>query len=171
MRAMAAGVLATALLLPVQADAKIEIDHPRGQRRRSRPTFAPFLSLTRYADRDDVTNEVMSRLQRRIVAETRQALEPLGFYDPNVNYDVQHEGTLWKVTIHIDPGRPVTSSSEVERPRHRPGANDRAIREVHRSAGHQARPALESRHLRARQGQPGARRQERRLSRCQADPA
>ena len=37
----------------------------------------------------------MSRLQRRIVSETRAALEPLGYYEPEVTYDVQ-EGENWQ---------------------------------------------------------------------------
>lgn len=125
---MAAGVLATALLLPLQADAKIEITIPEVSDA-VQTNVRAFLSLTRYAERDDVTPEVMSRLQRRIVSETRQALEPLGFYEPDVTYDVTQEGTLWKVTIHIDPGRPVRLS-EVNIDVTGPGADDRAIREL-----------------------------------------
>jgi translocation and assembly module TamA len=63
------------------------------------------------------------------VSETRQALEPLGFYEPNVSYDVKQEGDLWKVTIHIEPGRPVRLS-EVNINVVGPGAKDRAVREL-----------------------------------------
>jgi translocation and assembly module TamA len=128
MRAMATGVLATALLLPLQADAKIEITIPEVSDA-VQTNVRAFLSLTRYAERDDVTTEVMSRLQRRIVTETRQALEPLGFYEPDVTYDAKQEGTLWHVTIHIEPGRPVRLS-EVNINVTGPGADDRAIREL-----------------------------------------
>jgi translocation and assembly module TamA len=69
-----------------------------------------FLSLTRYADRDDVTSETMSRLQRRIVSETRAALEPLGYYEPEVTFKVDQEDKDWRVTIHVRPGRPVRLS-------------------------------------------------------------
>ncbi|MFC4310001.1 autotransporter assembly complex family protein [Steroidobacter flavus] len=128
LRAMATGVLAAALLLPLQAHAKIEIAIPEVSDA-IQTNVRAFLSLTRYAERDDVTDEVMSRLQRRIVAETRQALEPLGFYDPKISYDVKHDGGTWKVTIHIEPGRPVRLS-EVNVSATGPGANDRAIREL-----------------------------------------
>lgn len=128
MRAIATGVLATALLLPLQADAKIEITIPEVSDA-VQTNVRAFLSLTRYAERDDVTTEVMSRLQRRIVTETRQALEPLGFYEPEVTYDVKQEGTVWQVTIHIEPGRPVRLS-EVNINVTGAGANDRAIREL-----------------------------------------
>ena len=88
-----------------------------------------FLSLTRYAERDDVTQETMSRLQRRIVSETRAALEPLGYYEPEVTYETAHEGDKWRVTIHVKPGRPVRLS-EVSVTVTGPGEHERAIREV-----------------------------------------
>lgn len=88
-----------------------------------------FLSLTRYAERDDVTQEIMSRLQRRIVSETRAALEPLGYYEPEVTYETTHEGDKWRVTVHVKPGRPVRLS-EVSVTAAGPGANARAIQEI-----------------------------------------
>lgn len=118
----------TAALLPLPALAKIEIAIPNVSEA-IQTNVRAFLSLTRYADREDVTDEVMNRLQRRIVAEARQALEPLGYYEPEVTYDVNKEGELWKVTVHIEPGRPVRLS-EVSVNATGPGANDRAIREL-----------------------------------------
>src|SRR5215213_7902408 len=109
MRAIARSLLIMAALLPWPALARIEIAVPNVSDT-IQTNVRAFLSLTRYADRDDVTDEVMSRLQRRIVAETRQALEPLGYYEPEVAYDVQKEGELWKVTIRVEPGRPVRLS-------------------------------------------------------------
>jgi translocation and assembly module TamA len=88
-----------------------------------------FLSLTRYAERDDVAQETMSRLQRRIVSETRAALEPLGYYEPEVTYETVQEGDNWRVTIHVKPGRPVRLS-EVSVTVIGPGEHQRAIQEV-----------------------------------------
>jgi len=122
------GILAAALLLPLQAIAKIEITIPEVSDA-IQTNVRAFLSLTRYAEREDVTPEVMSRLQRRIVAETRQALEPLGFYEPEVSYEVKQEDDDWKVTIQIEPGRPVRLS-EVTINVIGAGANDRAIRDL-----------------------------------------
>src|SRR5690606_23360113 len=87
MRAMATGVLAAALLWPLHALAEIEVTIPDVSQAIETNVRA-FLSLTRYAERDDVTEDVMSRLQRRIVSETREALEPLGYYEPDVTYEV-----------------------------------------------------------------------------------
>ena len=131
-----------AALLPLPALARIEIAIPNVSEA-IQTNVRAFLSLTRYADRDDVTDEVMSRLQRRIVAETRQALEPLGYYEPEVSYDVQKQGDLWQVTVHIGPGRPVRLS-EVDIDVTGPGANDRAMREL--VAAEELKPGLRLNH-------------------------
>src|SRR3954471_15124730 len=91
-----------ALLISPAIQAKITIEIPDVT-----PDVAnnvrTFLSLSRYAERADVTPEVMGRLQRRIVSEARRGLEPLGYYDPQVSYDSVHTGDDWKVTIHVTP--------------------------------------------------------------------
>lgn len=121
-------LLTCALLLPLTAHAKIDIVIPEVTEAVSNNIRA-FLSLTRYAERDDVTQETVSRLQRRIVSETRAALEPLGYYEPEVTYATAHEGENWRVTIHVKPGRPVRLS-QVSVDALGPGAGERAIREV-----------------------------------------
>lgn len=139
---MARGLLVLAALLPLPALAKIEILIPEVSEA-IQTNVRAFLSLTRYAERDDVTDEVMKRLQRRIVAETRQALEPLGYYEPEVSYDVQKSGELWRVTIRIEPGRPVRLS-EVNVNVIGPGANDRIIQEL--LAAEEIKPGLRLNH-------------------------
>jgi translocation and assembly module TamA len=131
-----------ALLLPLAAQAKIAIDIPEATEQVANNVRA-FLSLTRYADRDDVTPETMSRLQRRIVSETRAALEPLGYYEPEVTYEAKQEGDGWRVTIHVTPGRPVRLS-EVAVNVTGPGADARAIREV--VAAQELKPGLRLNH-------------------------
>lgn len=99
-----------ALLFAASAHATIAIDIPDVPEQIENNVRA-FLSLTRYAERTDVSTEVMSRLQRRIVTETHNALEPLGYYEPQVDYRVEQEGDgKWKVTINVTPGRPVRLS-------------------------------------------------------------
>jgi translocation and assembly module TamA len=116
-------------LLPLEAaQAGIEIVIPEATEQ-VQNNIRAFLSLTRYAERDDVTPDTMSRLQRRIVSETRAALEPLGYYEPEVTYETVHEGENWRVTIHVKPGRPVRLS-EVSVTVIGPGEHERAIQEV-----------------------------------------
>jgi len=116
-------------LLPLgAAHASIEIVIPEATEA-IQTNIRAFLSLTRYAERNDLTPETMSRLQRRIVSETRAALEPLGYYEPQVTYEATHEGDKWRVTIHVTPGRPVRLS-EVSVTATGPGANEREVREI-----------------------------------------
>ena len=102
-----------------------------------------FLSLTRYAERNDITPEMMSRLQRRIVDRNAQALEPLGYYEPEVSIRRRAgRRRQWNVTIHVTPGRPVRLS-EVSVDMHGPGASERALRE-HASNARSSSPACAS---------------------------
>jgi len=119
---------ACALLLCGSAVASIDIDIPDVTEEVANNIRA-FLSLTRYADRKDVTQEVVTRLQRRIVSETRDALEPLGYYDPTIEYQVAQDGDKWKVTINVQVGRPVRLS-EVTIDIEGPGRNNRSLQEL-----------------------------------------
>jgi translocation and assembly module TamA len=112
---------------PAQAEIEIEIPKVSEQ---IESNIRGFLSLTRYAERTDITPEVISRLQRRIVTEANRALEPLGYYEPKVEYRVEQKGEgKWKVTIAVTPGRPVRLS-EVEIDIKGAGAAARALQEL-----------------------------------------
>ncbi len=128
MRVAARWLALPLLLAGTWAQAKIAIEIP-DTTPAIETNVRAFLSLTRYADRTDVTPEVMARLQRRIVSETRRALEPLGYYEPEVTYDTVREGEDWKVTIHVTPGRPVRLS-EVSIIAVGAGKDERALREI-----------------------------------------
>ncbi|HEY5806439.1 MAG TPA: BamA/TamA family outer membrane protein [Povalibacter sp.] len=126
--ALGASVLASLLLRAAPAAAKIEVEIPDVEPEVASNIHA-FLSLTRYAERTDIPPEVMSRLQRRIVTETRRALEPLGYYEPDVTYDTTRNGEDWKVVLHVTPGRPIRLS-EVSVKTTGPGENEHALREI-----------------------------------------
>jgi translocation and assembly module TamA len=125
LRSLTAALLAMHVLT---AQAKITIDFPEVTKP-IEDNIRAFLSLTRYADREDVTPEVMARLQRRIVTETRRALEPLGYYEPEVKHQVAQNGQDWTVTIFVTPGRPVRLS-EVTINVSGPGAQERSLQEL-----------------------------------------
>jgi translocation and assembly module TamA len=108
-RVIAAAALSLSLLAGASARAEIEIEIPEVTEALE-SNIRGFLSLTRYAERKDVTPDVMMRLQRRIVTEVRQALEPLGYYEPEVEYSATQEGEKWRVVIKVNPGRPVRLS-------------------------------------------------------------
>ena len=125
------------------AHAGIDIDIP-DRTDEVKNNVRAFLSLTRYKDRDDVTPETMTRLARRIEPEVRRALEPLGYYAPEVSYEVkQLSPTEWHVVIHIDPGRPVRLS-EVNIEITGAGKDEPAIRAV--LARRELKPGLRLNH-------------------------
>ena len=72
-----------------------------------------FLSLSRYATRNDLQQDTLERLEARIPIEAAKALEPLGYYEPQITYESQRrkpDQNDWKVTINIVPGRAVRLS-------------------------------------------------------------
>jgi len=97
------------LLLATPAYAGIEIEIG-GVTEPLEVNVRAFLSVTRYAKRNDLTPEIVSRLERRIPAEVRSALQPLGYYAPSVNYTTTREGENWKIRVDIDAGRAVRLS-------------------------------------------------------------
>ena len=135
------GIVAS-LGLAMPALAEIDIDIPDVQKPID-ANIRAFLSLSRYAERKDVTPETMSRLQRRIVSETRKALEPLGYYEPEVEYKVEQEKERWKVTILVKTGRPVRLS-EVTISATGPGRDEAAIQDV--IDAHELKPGLRLNH-------------------------
>jgi translocation and assembly module TamA len=131
-------------LLPLSARANIEIVIPDATEQ-VQNNIRAFLSLTRYADRDDVTQETISRLQRRIVSETRAALEPLGYYEPEVTYETTQRDGGWRVVIHLRAGRPVRLS-DVTVNVIGPGADARPIRDVIEAQEQELKPGLRLNH-------------------------
>jgi translocation and assembly module TamA len=88
-----------------------------------------FISMTRYASRDDLDEETVTRLSRRIPTEVRKALEPLGYYSAAATYTLTPNDKQWTVQIAIDPGRAVRiTQSQVEI--NGPGANDSGLQSV-----------------------------------------
>ncbi|MGH8149313.1 MAG: autotransporter assembly complex protein TamA [Steroidobacteraceae bacterium] len=106
--------VAACLLAARYACAGISVDI-EGVSATLRDNVSAYLSLTRYAKRS-VDAATMDRLEDRIVRETREALEPFGYYQPTVKYHVTADGNgSWNAAIGIDPGPPViVKSVEVE---------------------------------------------------------
>ncbi len=88
-----------------------------------------YLSLQRYRERDDLSEDTVARLHERTPIEVRQALRPFGYYEPTVQSSIEHleNGRDWRVTLRIDPGPPVIleeATVEVTGP----GANESMFR-------------------------------------------
>ena len=66
-----------------------------------------FLSISRYANREDLDAATIARLQARIPREGTQALQPLGYYKPVITSQLKQDGKNWQVTVKVIPGTPV----------------------------------------------------------------
>jgi len=114
--------------MPLTASATIKIEF-QDLPAQLQDNIRAFLSLTRYAERTDITQETMGRLLRRVIPETRAALEPLGYYEPTVDYGTERKGDDWTVLIFVEPGRPVRIS-EANIDLAGPGRDETLLREI-----------------------------------------
>ena len=105
---------------PAAAEIKIDV---RGVRSQLESNIRAYLSLTRYADRDDVSEQTISRLARRIRSEVGEALKPFGYYASEVTHQVTRTDTGWLVGIDVELGSAVRFA-EVDIQIEGPGSDD-----------------------------------------------
>ena len=90
---------------PARADVAITV---KGVNDPLRSNVLAYLSFSRYQHSKDLTADTVERLQNRIAREVRSALQPFGYFQPQVRSSVAASGPgNWQVTITIDPGQPV----------------------------------------------------------------
>ena len=65
-----------------------------------------YLTLTRYAQRDDLTDAQVRKLADRAVDEAADALRPFGYYEPVVKSRTSRDDPDWIVRLRIQPGEP-----------------------------------------------------------------
>ena len=110
------------------AAAKVVID-VRGISSSLESNVRAYLSLTRYADRENVSEDTISRLTRRIPGEVTEALKPFGYYEPTASFETTRTDAGWRVVVNVEPGSAVRFSVvdiEIEGP----GADERRLREL-----------------------------------------
>jgi translocation and assembly module TamA len=100
--------LAVSLMAGPLAHADVDLD-VRGVDERLRSNVLAYLSFARYRKSGaELTADTVERLHNRIEREVRQALRPLGYYEPKVDSTVTDQGhNSWRVVIDITPGSPV----------------------------------------------------------------
>ncbi len=94
-----------------------------------RDNVLAYLSLQRYAKRDDLDSAIIERLFLRANDEAKSALRPFGYYEPHVRSQLIPEGTSWRVRLRIEPGAAIVlASSEIKVIG--PGEGEAAFRKV-----------------------------------------
>jgi len=90
----------------VHAAVTLKFDIDNGSQQ-TEDNLRAFLSVSRYAARDDLDSPTVTRLQSRIPAEGALALQPLGYYEPKITSTLQQHGKDWQITIKVLTGVPV----------------------------------------------------------------
>jgi translocation and assembly module TamA len=68
------------------------------------------VSLSQYASRD-VSEAQVQRLYDRADAQVGTALQPYGYYDAHATGKLEKTDKGWRVTLHVEPGKPVIVTS------------------------------------------------------------
>ena len=87
---------------------RIEVD---GVDRAIADNIRGFLTLGRYAERNDVTDSQVRRLADRAVDEAADAMRPFGFYEPIIKSRTSRDDARWIVRLKVKPGEPVLVKS------------------------------------------------------------
>lgn len=77
-----------------------------------RKNITSYLSLARIADNEQLSEAMFRRLYRKAPKEAGKALEPFGYYAPEISINEQRlQADKWQVTLTIQPGKPVLITS------------------------------------------------------------
>ncbi len=66
-----------------------------------------YLTLSRFAQRDDLTDGQVRQLAYRAVDEAADALRPFGYYAPKIRSRTSRDEPKWIVRLSVNPGEPV----------------------------------------------------------------
>ncbi|MGD9950256.1 MAG: autotransporter assembly complex family protein [Desulfobulbus sp.] len=89
-----------------------------------------YLSLTRLADNEQLTKSVFRRLYRKVPKEAAKALEPFGYYAPEISSsEKQLQNGKWQVILTVQPGEPIRIST-VDIILSGPGAEDQQLKKI-----------------------------------------
>lgn len=124
-----------------RAKERIDID-VRGVDDEIADNVRSYLTLSRYATREDLTDPQVRRLADRAVDEAADALRPFGYYAPHIRSRTTRDEPRWIVRLSIDTGPPV-QMREVDVRIEGPGAQDRELNKLARASTLQAGTRLD----------------------------
>lgn len=94
------------LLGTARADERVRIEID-GLDKELRRNVLASLSLEEARDDDDLNEERIRRLHARGEAEIATALQPFGYYRPDVQATLSRDGATWVARYDVDPGPPL----------------------------------------------------------------
>ncbi len=69
-----------------------------------------FLTVEQQKNADDLTAQRIRRYHARAEDEIRAALEPFGYYNPEIRADLKQTDSTWRASYRVDAGKPVRIS-------------------------------------------------------------
>lgn len=66
-----------------------------------------LLSIENFSEKKDLPDPWVERLHMKAPKEIALALQPFGFYRPQIDSELSREGDVWTATYRIDPGDPM----------------------------------------------------------------
>lgn len=72
-----------------------------------RDNIRAHLSLVRTTERAPLAETSFHRLYARAITETAKALEPFGYYEPQIEVSQEQRGEIWEVRLEVTPGEAV----------------------------------------------------------------
>ena len=70
-----------------------------------------MLDLVRHGGRDNLSEAAIRQLFTRAPGQIRNAMQPFGFYRPQIVSSLEQRSGRWRATFEIDPGEPVRVTS------------------------------------------------------------
>lgn len=89
--------------MPAQAEQQIDVEILVPDET-LRGNIAAFLSIYQYRDRDDLSAPAVRRLHEKAPQEIRRALQPYGYYSPDITSRLQHTAGGWHASYQVAPG-------------------------------------------------------------------
>ncbi len=91
-----------------------------------------LVTLEQQKNSELLTDERISKLHRRATGEIREALQPFGYYRPEIKSELELDGGIWNARYTIDPG-PLLRVTELDLQVHGAASSDSAFAKLIRN--------------------------------------
>jgi translocation and assembly module TamA len=105
-RRLVAGLLLLAWCAVAGAAERVRVEVD-GVSREIADNIRAFLTLTRFAEREELADSQVRRLADRAVDEAADAMRPFGYYSPVIRSRTSRNDDGWIVRLKVKPGEPV----------------------------------------------------------------
>lgn len=101
-----AAIIAAIYFQPVHAaiNVKVSVEGVEGDIKQN---VLAFLSIEQQKKHQDLTESLLRKLHEKAADEIRQALQPFGYYRPDIQAELIIKESTWNALYRINPGNPV----------------------------------------------------------------